>query len=120
MGFASIKESYRVVGYFAHTSSGEVLCDGDACIIAGTEDRMRFYVDKMAEGKNKFIIKKTRFGEIMTGMGLGAAYAFDEGSYQRFLPLIRKISLGDFPSNDCFSETSGTVMHFVRIQVAGE
>ncbi len=38
-------------------------------------------------------IRKTRFGEIMRGLSLGAAYAFDEESYGRFLPLGREAGL---------------------------
>lgn len=41
-----------------------------------------------------------RFGEIMRGLQLGAAYAFDKESYGRFYPLARKEGLpvaeGDF------------------------
>lgn len=56
------------MGQFAYTESKEVLCDGDACIIAGTEEQMRFYLDKLMGNKNEFIIKKTKFGEIMIGI----------------------------------------------------
>ncbi len=38
-------------------------------------------------------VRKTRFGEIMRGLSLGAAYAFDEESYGRFLPLGRAAGL---------------------------
>jgi hypothetical protein len=34
-------------------------------------------------------IKKTRFGEIVSGLRLGAVYAFDEEAYQRFYPLAQ-------------------------------
>ena len=38
-------------------------------------------------------VRKTRFGEIMRGLSLGAAYAFDEASYGRFLPMGRAAGL---------------------------
>ena len=41
----------------------------------------------------KHTVRKTRFGEIMQGLSLGAAYAFDEESYERFLPLGRATGL---------------------------
>ena len=97
-----------------------MLCDGDACIIAGTEGQMRFYLDKLMENKNEFTIKKTRFGEIMVGIGEGAAYAFDETSYDRLLPLAIKMGITDLPPKDCFAEPSKTGMHFIMVQMAGE
>jgi len=117
---SQLNVSSKIMGYFAYTESKEVLCDGDACIIAGTEEQMRFYLDKMSKEKNKFIIKKTRFGEIMIGIGKGAAYAFDEVSYDRFLPLAIKMGVTDLPPKDCFAEPSKTGMHFIRVQMAGE
>ena len=116
---SQLKASLKVMGYFAYTSFGEVLCDGDACIIGGTEEKMRFYLDKMAKDKDKFIIKKTRFGKIMDGIEKGAAYAFDEDSYLRFLPLASKFGVNNLPPNDCFAKLSDTGVHFVRIQFLG-
>ena len=43
--------------------------------------------------KGRHTIRKTRFGEIMRGLSLGAAYAFDVESYGRFLPLGREVGL---------------------------
>ncbi len=78
----------KVVGYFAYCSPFEVICDGEACMIAGSEAAMRKYLE-MSNGKNwdRYTIKKTRFGEILNGMYLGEAYSFDEVSYSRFYPL---------------------------------
>lgn len=53
---------------------------------------MRRYLVEMDAG-GKHTIRKTRFGEIMQGLSLGAAYAFDEESYGRFLPLGRAAGL---------------------------
>ena len=116
---ARIKAYSKVIGYFAYTLSGEVFCDGDACIISGTEDGMRFYLKKLTEGGDAFIIKKTRFGEIMTGIEKGAAYAFDEGAYSRFLQQANKLKMNGLPSNDFFTEPSGSEMHFLRLQFFG-
>lgn len=54
---------------------------------------MRAYLSEQGASK-RHTIRKTRFGEIMQGLGLGAAYAFDEESYGRFLPLGRAAGLG--------------------------
>ena len=107
--------SSKVIGYFAYTLSNEVFCDGDACLIAGTEDQMRFYLDNMSTDKDKFIIKKTRFGEIMDGIKMEGAYAFDEVSYNRFLSHAIKLGITDLPSEDFFTEHSATGMHFLKL-----
>ena len=74
----------RVVGYFAYTPPMNAVCDGDACVIAGSESAMKEYLESMTSGSlERSRIKKTRFGEILKGLQLGAAYAFDEESYNR-------------------------------------
>ena len=78
----------KVIGCFAYLSPTKVVCDGDACIIAGSESAMKRYLSLSdRETSSKHTIKKTRFGEIMRGMSLGALYAFDEEAYNRFYPL---------------------------------
>ena len=53
-------------------------------------------------GATRHTIRKTRFGEILTGMKVGAPYAFDEEAYARFLPLALEaglpVSQVDFPA----------------------
>ncbi len=75
---------------------------------------MRRYVEAIVSGPLK---GKTRFGEILKGLELGAAYAFDEEAYNRFHPLAKKAGLPMTPQD--FSGPSPTGMHFVRIQLAG-
>ena len=106
----------KVIGYFAYRLKGMAVCDGDACVIAGTEEKMREYISKMGSNEvSKYTIKKTRFGEIMTGIKLGAAYCFDEEAYNVFYPLAQKQGL-DIGAED-FSGESPTGMHFVRVQI---
>ncbi len=108
----------RVIGFFAYTPPMHAICDGDACVIAGSEAGMKRYVESMVSGPLKGTrIKKTRFGEILKGLELGAAYAFDEEAYNRFYPLAKKAGLPMTPQD--FSGQSPTGMHFVRIQLAG-
>jgi len=119
----NIKESSKVIGYFAY-GDGYVHCDGDACVIAGSEDRMKFYLKKIASKDYVDIIKKTRFGEIMNGLRHGVAYAFDEEAYDRFLRYAHLNGMNDLPGIDFFSEVSQseiqkTGMHFIRIQISG-
>jgi hypothetical protein len=82
----------KVIGYFAYSSPQAVVCTGKACVISGSEEAMRAYLSEQAMSK-RHTIRKTRFGEIMQGLSLGAAYAFDQQSYGRFLPLGRAAGL---------------------------
>ena len=95
------KRDSKVIGYFAYSSPTEIICTGTACVIAGSYKTMRDYIDEVdPTGHKGNTIKKTRFGEILSGLTLGAAYAFDEESYGRFYPLARQEGLpveeGDF------------------------
>jgi hypothetical protein len=97
-----IKEVSKVVGYFSYSHSGDVLCEGDACIIAGTEERMRLYIKRVSKKGERDTIKKTRFGEIMNGLRQGGAYAFDEESYSRFFDLAKINGMDFFPAKEEF------------------
>ena len=55
----NIKEASKVIGCFSYTNSGVVFCDGDACVIAGSEELMESYLLKIPSGDSKDIIKKT-------------------------------------------------------------
>ncbi len=79
----------KVVGYFACLAPMQVVCtDVDACVVSGSSRSMEEYVAGIdPDGAAKVSVKKTRFGEILQGLKLGAAYAFDEESYARFYPL---------------------------------
>ncbi len=80
----------KVIGYFAYASPVEVVCTGAACVIAGSEAAMReFLAELHPTGAGRHTIRKTRFAEILSGMRLGASYAFDEEAYGRFLPLAQ-------------------------------
>ena len=84
----------KVIGYFAYLSATEVACDGEACVIAGSEEAMKRYLSiSNPENADKHIIRKTRFGEIMKGMTLGGSYAFDEEAYSRFYPIALQAGL---------------------------
>jgi hypothetical protein len=66
----------KVIGYFAYASKTEVVCDGDACVITGSDADLRAYIAELGTLDGiSHTVKKTRFGEIMRGMSLGAAYA---------------------------------------------
>ncbi len=82
-----LERDTKVIGYFAYASPEAVVCSGKACVIAGSEAAMLQYIAEESGSKKGHTVRKTRFGEIMQGLSLGGAYAFDEESYGRFLPL---------------------------------
>ena len=86
-----MESALKTIGYFAVTSRGEVVCDGPACIIAGSYKTMQKYLAmSRAKPPGKLKIIKTRFGEIMRGIKMGGVYSFDEESYGTFLILARE------------------------------
>ncbi|MBI4190953.1 MAG: hypothetical protein HY525_10500 [Betaproteobacteria bacterium] len=106
----------KIIGYFAYATLSEVFCDGDACIIAGSEADLKRHLQALGDDAGKqYTVKKTRFSEVMRGMSLGAAYAFDETAYNRFYPPANAEGL-DVGAED-FSGPSPTGRHFVRVQV---
>jgi hypothetical protein len=71
-----------------------VSTDVDACVIAGSLCAIEEYVAEVyGAAASRVTIKKTRFGEILQGLELGAAYAFDKESYARFYPLALEAGL---------------------------
>lgn len=113
-----IKLGAKKVGYFAYQDDGEVICDGDACIIAGSIERMKFYLSKVSEvlGSGE-VIKKTLFGEIIEGMRHGGAYAFDEEAYQIFIKYAKKNGIIGLPEAEAVFLDISEEMHFIRIQI---
>lgn len=113
--------AHKSVGYFAHSKKGYAFCDGDACIISGTEALMFSYIKAMlTNNKNKNIVKKTNLGEVISGLERGGAYAFDKEAYLKFFSLAEKYGLHDLPEpNVFFLERSPTGLHFIRIQLNG-
>jgi hypothetical protein len=107
----------KVIGYFAYASETEVVCDGDACVITGSDAVLRTYMSEMGNlSKITHTVKKTRFGEIMRGLSHGGAYAFDEEAYNRFYPLARRIGC-DIGPVDFSVRGEGSGMHLVRVQL---
>lgn len=95
-----------------------ILCDGDACIIAGSDVDLKNNISKFSTDKlENHTIKKTRFGEIMRGIRLGGAYAFDETAYNRFYPLAKHEGLELGPED--FSPTAAG-WHLVRVQIQSD
>jgi hypothetical protein len=113
--------AHKIVGYFSCSITGHIFCDGDACIIAGTEELMYSYIKAMlSDNKTQDIVRKTKFAEIISGLDCGGAYAFDKAAYVKFFSLAKKYGLCELPEpNSFFSELSPTELHFIRIKFDG-
>ena len=113
------KRNRKVIGYFAFIPPGEVVCtDGNACVISGSAGAMKKFIMEMdPNGQKKHIIKKTLFEEIMSGLKLGAAYAFDEESYEKFYPLARQKKINVAKAD--FDEMKPKGFRFFIVQLKG-
>lgn len=97
----------KVIGFISLADKLNLFCSGDACVVAGSEQAMKNYIQKSGpENANELKIRKTRFQEIIAGLQAGGAYAFDKESYQRFQPLA--IKSGHDVSKINFEEYSDT------------
>ena len=106
----------KVIGHFAFTSSGQVACDGPSCLILSSETEVRQYLSvSYPKDVKKFTIKKTKFGEIMKGLSLGASYAFDRAAYSRFSKIAEKVKYplnqAEFPDQDSAESNELKFMH---------
>ena len=106
------KDLKKIIGYFAIHLPQDVLCDGDACIVAGSQSALNKYIKSLSSGA-VFQKRKTNLGEILDGMSRGGAYAFDETSYKIFYPLANKHGLN--LKEEKFTPTE-TGQHFVVIK----
>jgi len=108
-----VKEKDVVIGYFAVHPPQNVLCDGDACIIAGSQSALNKYIKSLSDSGVEFQKRKTRLSEILDGLFRGGAYAFDQESYKLFYPLANKH--GYHLTDEIFTATE-TGRHFVIVK----
>ena len=105
----------RVVGYFAYVPPNAVVCTGRACLVAGSEATMRDYIkESMPDSWQRNVIKKIRFGELLHGMDLGSAYAFDEEAYGRYYALAREEGIPAWETD--FEEARARGQRFLMIE----
>ena len=95
----------KVIGFISYIEKTDPLCSGDACIIAGSERSMRTYILRNnSDVADRYKVTKARYGDIIAGLQLGGAYAFDKESYKKFQPIA--IQEGCDLSNLNFDEKS--------------
>jgi len=103
-----------VVGYFA-CHGMDVVCEGDACVIAGTTRVLHKAIALCdPEGAITYSIRRTTANEILDGMARGGAYVLDELAYQRFLPAGQAAGLPIGPVD--FSAPSPNGPHLVLLR----
>jgi hypothetical protein len=114
------KPPHNIIGYLAMFSRYELLCDGDACIIAGSADKLKEYMEAHRGRLSAYYeIKKVRFDALLQGLQAGAAYAFDEEAYHLFYPLAQRAGLMVGPEDFSAPPPPGltqTPIHLVRVQ----
>jgi hypothetical protein len=105
------------IGYVAYEGV-DMACDGDACIVAGSYQKMRDIAERFGDRfARQCKIQVTGFEHIYTCLRLGAAYCFDEEAYGRFLqPAQRR---GMPLKEEDFSDPGPHGLHFVRVQWFG-
>ena len=106
----------RVIGYVAFLSPTDLLCtDTDACVVSGSSEAMEQYLGELAQRAADANVRKARFVEILRGLQLGGAYAFDSESYARFYPLAKEAGLDVRPAD--FDSQHGRRFFGVRLDV---
>lgn len=110
----------KVLGFIAVVpGSISVLCDGDSCIVIGSEKALKQYIKLSATDPDVgYRITKARYGHVLKAMKMGGAYSFDRASFSRFCPLAAEdgIDLVDFTPTDQAEPESGTGIPLMRIQ----
>ena len=114
------KRPHSLIGYLAAFSRYELLCDGDACVIAGSEAKLKDYLAVNHPARPmRYEIKKVRFEELLRGLRAGGAYAFDEEAYNRFYPQAQRAGWAVGPEDFSTPPPPGLrrpAIHLVRVQ----
>jgi hypothetical protein len=101
-----------LVGYVCRFGN-VVVCDGDACVVAGTYEAMVAILKHNGYSLEDHIIEPAQSLHILKAMQLGGAYAMDEQAYNRFLPEAQKAGLPLVEED--FSDPGPIGIHLVRI-----
>ena len=106
----------RVLGFFAHAGPGEVFRFDDACLIAGSRERLRACLATHPRLRNASLaLAKIRFADVHAGLESGAAYAFDEEAFERFAPLARDAGIA---VAETFPDRQPDTISFVKVVLA--
>lgn len=105
-----------MVGFFAHDGPGEVFRFEEACVVAGSRERLRACIATHPNLRNASLaLAKIRFADVLAGLDAGAAYAFDEESFERFAPLARDAGID---VAETFPRRDADALDFVKVRLA--
>ena len=109
----------RVLGVCAQAAPDEVFRFEDACLIAGSPERMRTYLAANPRLRGSAMaVSKIRFADVHAGLDAGAAYAFDREAFERFSPLARDAGIDvaeTFPESP---DRENEAFSFVKVRLA--
>ena len=105
-----------MLGFFAHAGPDEVFQFDDACLIAGSRERLRACLATHPRLRNASLaLAKIRFADVHAGLESGAAYAFDEEAFERFAPLARDAGID---VAETFPDRQADTISFVKVVLA--
>lgn len=90
------EEGSLLMGYFASTSTTR-LCDGTACVIAGSREAMRRYIRQSGKPISRYTIHQIRLHEILEGVSVDEVYAFDHSVWERGRLWLEKHAMSEAP-----------------------
>ena len=106
----------RVLGFFAYAGPDEVFRFDEACVIAGSRERLHACLATHPKVRDASLtLAKIRFADVHAGLDAGAAYALDKEAFERFAPLARDAGIDvaeTFPNGE-----PGT-LSFVKVALA--
>ncbi|MDD9982110.1 MAG: hypothetical protein OXU81_12265 [Gammaproteobacteria bacterium] len=106
----------RVLGFFAHAGRDEVFRFEEACVVAGSQERLRACLATHPKLRDAALtLAKIRFADVHAGLDAGAAYAFDEEAFGRFAPLARDAGID---VAETFPDSDVEAFNFVKVQLA--
>lgn len=105
----------KIVGYVALHPSLTMYCDNSACIVAGTQSALNKYLKSDFPEVSVFEKRKTKFYEVIEGMEMGGAYAFDKESFKIFKRLAKQLNL-NLVGNSGLSSKEGLKLTHISLE----
>ena len=106
----------RVLGFFAYAGPDEVFRFDEACVIAGSRERLQACLATHPKLRDASLtLAKIRFADVRAGLDAGAAYALDEEAFERFAPLALDAGID---IADTFPEGEPDALSFVKVALA--
>jgi hypothetical protein len=101
-----------VIGYVARQDTNMV-CEGDACVVLGRRAAMIAMLQRHRLDPEQHTIEQAYLSQLLQAIGLGAAYAFDEEAYNRFLRPAQDAGLP--LQEEDFTDPVPSGIHLVRV-----